>query len=277
MKILHNVISLLLLAMVAGCATSGPLAPAYKPAVKMFPGPKSEHISLLKPREARAHGPKSGAASGVFTLIPLVPFLSERRSPEDEISSGTDKPYDFLADLGNIAVKDLETSGIARKVTFQDGTGTEAPEASHTLHLTVKHAAWRRYPTMYGISLAALPFQLFGAPVAFGRFELDVETELMDAKGKSLGKAYLTTEVKFRQYLYSSDVLRARVVKAYDQVSPQLRNFVAQAIDPAGTSAPPAMKGTVDERLKKLKELKDDGLINDEDFQKRKEAILKEI
>lgn len=263
----------LLALLAAGCATSGPIAPDYKPAVKMFPQPKTEHVRVLKPREARPLGSDSSAAMGFLTLIPVVPCASQRYSPETCISSGNDKPYDFLKDLGEIVAKDLEVSGVAKQVTYIDKADAKA---SHVLHLTVKQATWRRYPTMYGISLAALPFQLFGAPTSFGSFDLDIEAELMAAGSKSLGKAYLTTRTKLTESLYSADALRDSIVEALKQVSPRLRNFVAYQIDPRKTSAPPP-KAPVTERLKKLKELKDAGLITDEDFKKRKEAILKEI
>lgn len=261
----------------AGCATSGPIAPDYEPAVKTFPHPKSDHLCVLKPREARPLGPDSSAAMGFLVLLPVVPCALQQYSPETCISSGDDKPYDFLKDLGEIAAKDLKASGAAKRVSYLDEPDAKAPGASHVLHLTVKKATWRRYPTMYMISLAAVPFQLLGAPTSFGRFELDVEAELLDAKSKSLGKAYLTTSVKKTQCLYSSDALRNSIVTAIHQVSPKLRSFVAYQVDPGKVIPATATKASVEQRLRKLQKLKEDGLITDEDFKKRKEEILKDV
>jgi len=275
-RLLRFVLPLLAL-LAAGCATSGPIAPGYEPAVRMFPKPKIAHLGIVRPREARPLGSDSSAAMGFLVLVPVVPCASQRYSPETCIPSEDDKPYDFLQDLGQVVTKDLKASGVAGKVTYVDKSGAKAPGASHILHLTVRKATWHRYPTMYMISLAALPFQILGAPTSYGSFDLDIEAELMDARSKPMGKVYLTTKVKLTECLYSSDALRDSIVTSLEQVSPQLRNFLALQLDPRKVIHATAPKASVEQRLRQLQKLKDDGLINEADFKRRKEEILKDI
>jgi len=277
MKLPCKAVLPLLALLVVGCATSGPIAPGYEPAVKMFPQPKVAHLGIVRPREARPLGSDSSAAMGFLVLLPVVPCASQRYSPETCIPSDNDKPYDFLQDLGQTVAKDLKVSGIAKVVSYLDKPGAKTSGASHILHLTVKKAVWRRYPTMYGLSLGALPFFVLGAPTSYGSFDLDVEAELMDAGSKPLGKVYLTTSVKLTECLYSSDVLRESIVTSLQQIAPQLRNFLAFQFDPRKVISATAPKASVEQRLRKLQKLKNDGLINEDDFKKRKEEILEDI
>ncbi|MCK5851094.1 MAG: SHOCT domain-containing protein [Kiritimatiellae bacterium] len=292
MKIPLKAIFPVLTALSIGCATPELISERYKPAKAMFPKPEVKRICVLKPRESRPLGKDSSTAMGLLAFIPVVPFMPERLSPESCISRPDGKEYNFPQDLGLIVTKDLQTSGIARNITYIDAStaAKSTNTASCYLHLNLREGVWRRKFTTYGLSISACPFWLFGAPISYGHFDLKIEAELTDTNNRSLGKAFLNAKVPLKEYIYSSDPLSDSILKAYSQISPRLKNFIAfnsrkthaEATKTEKKKTTPKTGHTpseisITERLKKLQKLKNSELITEEDYRKKKQSILSEL
>jgi hypothetical protein len=93
---------------------------------------------------------------------------------------------------------------------------------------TITAAFYERNMTLYGLSLGGALSWFAGFPNSYGSANLAVTAVLQDSSGETLGSKRFEASERAVEWLYYSaiPVYTRAMVRAYDQISPGLRDFV---------------------------------------------------
>lgn len=238
--------------MTTGCRSHN-LSKAYEPRPPVIQTPKAETLLVEFPAENRPLKGKSKNAPAVLAMIPLIPYGHVITAPELYMRGRYKYSYSFNKDLQDAVVNDLKNSGIFQNVyagervikdtrisvldlapVFQwEGKTNTVPKGCRVLSLRLDEGVMHRNFTMYGLSVAAMPLWIIGAPTGYCHFDLRLTAELKDDSGKTLAERSFAGKEKYTEWLYnaSSGGLNA-MPAAYDQISGELRCFVMENTNP---------------------------------------------
>ncbi len=225
----------------SGCTVSPSLKYGFEPAPPMDKAPVGK-IVVMKPLDIRGH---AGTTPGHHAYIPLVPYVRQIREPEAFTYEWNGYRFDYELDFAELVAADLRAAGLATDVAVSPDSKTIPKLAAgpgktdYIVKLSINRLEWQRKFTMYGVSILGYLPQAFGAPDEYGFSYLDFTAEVLDSNGKAVAKRQFSAVESQNGWLYYySGFLRA-LTRAYVQVSPDFRNFVATAIQ---APAKPAAK-----------------------------------
>jgi hypothetical protein len=203
---------------------------AHVPGGAIRSTPCVELIVVPRAEEGRPNRGRSSVGAGLVALIPFVPYARQEFTPE-YMRWGTGLDYDFLRDVADAVIKDLQASGLATIVTADQGLPVGARNASHLLQLTVDEGIWHRTITAYGLSFAGVLVWMF-APASYGEAELTLSAVLTSPAGSSSRSGQLTGKVPIREWLWTTPTqpFLRRLPSAFTAVAPLLRGFVADSL-----------------------------------------------
>lgn len=217
-----------------GCTISNPsLKYGFTPAEKIAPAPSVRKIVIMKPLDIRGH---AGTTPVMKAYIPFYPFVREIREPEAFTYDWNAYRFDYEMDFAELVAMDLNASGIASSVMVSTETkriqtvlnGKNPPD--YIIKISLNRLDWQRKFTMYGISLLGYLPQACGAPDEYGFSYLKFSAEVLDSKGNPVAvKTFSAVESQNGWIYYFTGYLRA-LTRAYTQVSPDFRRFVADSV-----------------------------------------------
>ncbi|OGV53237.1 MAG: hypothetical protein A2017_06120 [Lentisphaerae bacterium GWF2_44_16] len=234
LRIISIFSALAIAAVLQGCAISNPsLKYGFVPAEKIAPAPVVRKIVVMKPLDIRGH---AGTTPVMKAYIPFYPFVREIREPEAFTYDWNAYRFDYEKDFAELVAMDLAASGIASNVmvstetkNIQSVINSKNPP-DYIIKLSLNRLDWQRKFTMYGISILGYLPQACGAPDEYGFSYLKFSAEILDAKGNPIAnKTFSAIESQNGWIYYFTGFLRA-LTRAYTQVSPDLRSFVADSV-----------------------------------------------
>lgn len=218
-----------------GCMVQPSLTYGYTPKGKMS---DNEHvlthkILIMKPLDLRGH---AGTTPIYPAFIPFVPYVRVIDEPEQISYTYDGSKYDYESDFANLVAMDLKSSGIADNVVASPDaaeippliTGPVRPD--YIIKLSLQQLDWQTKYTMYCLSIAGYVPQIIGYPNSYGFSFLKYTVEVLDSQGRPIAeKSFSGTESQNGWIYYYAGYLRA-LTRAYEQTSPEFRNFVANSI-----------------------------------------------
>lgn len=207
----------------SGCSHSS--LQNYTPSAAIETTAQVEKIIVIEPEDERPLKGNSIVGKRALVWIPGVLYSHCQVAPEMY------KHYQkvpFRKELGETIAKDLQKSGIAKNVVYQDKLedSINLSKGTYVLRTKIKEGIWHRYVTMYGLSFAGFLLDLTLLPNSYGYIQLDIEAELSDSNGKMLNHELLMAKQNVTYHLYYKN-FHPNLAKAYGKISPQLRSFVA--------------------------------------------------
>jgi hypothetical protein len=211
------------------------MAMNYKPRPPVtVAAPLTQTLLVVVEPDERPFKGRSSIGPGFVALIPLVPYGRQQISPDLYLGMARGGRTDFRYELADTVVADLRAEGVARRVMLrEDFPAGERPEATaRYLHLTLREGIFHRTITAYGMSFAGALFWFVGAPVSFGRVELDLAASVTDESGRQFAATDLRGEASMTEFLYYSFPAAASRAfpEAFDRLSEELRPFVRNAL-----------------------------------------------
>jgi len=274
---------------------SGCAAPSAMSSSVQYSGPVHldrdvQAIHVSKAQEGRPDGGESSIALGFIVFIPGVPFGPQKFTPERYFANAAMMGYDFRDDLTQTVIRDLAAAGLARSVGYDAYVGSQREHGVYRLELTLKQGIWNRNFTTYGCSFMGSYWWMLGLPVSYGNVQLAFEATLRAPDGKELGRQLFAASTPLTESAYVPHKFPKRLPLLYQQISPDLRRFVQDCLKDAppeperpavaavqpSTSAP-AVQESAGARLEKLKELKDKGILTDEEYAIRRQKLVDEL
>ncbi len=231
-KLIYLLAALLILPL-AGCSVNPSLTYEFQPLPKMENVSPVKKIVIMKPFDDRGH---AGTTPCIKAYIPFYPYVREIRTPEAFTYEWNANRFDYEMDFAELLAADLRAAGLAVEVTTSPEiskispllSGAQAPD--YIIRLKLNRLDWQRKFTMYGVSIVGYVPQAFGAPDEYGYAYLKFSAEMIDSKGKTVSvRTFSATESQNGWLYYYSGYLRA-LTRAYQQVSPDFRGFVASSI-----------------------------------------------
>lgn len=274
------------LLIVSGCATPTAMSSSVR-----YDGPVcrerlTKALQVGKAGEGRPDGGASRIGIGLITFIPFVPYGPQRFTPERYFKNAAMMDYDFRDDLAQTIVKDLTAAGVAQSVGYDPfGSGRMANDDMPRLELTLKEGIWHRNFTTYGCSVMGVYLWLVGLPVSYGDAEMAFEAVVRAPDGSELGRRTFEAKQPLTESAYVPHKFPKQLPFLYQQISPQFRSFVCDCLKsapPEKLTAPISKNKTSDsapgdgitERLKKLKELRDAGILTEEEYQTKRKKLV---
>lgn len=274
-----------LLVLATGCATPTAMSSSVK-----YEGPVCERhlaqvLQVSKAGEGRPGGGASRIGIGFITFIPLVPYAHQRFTPERYYKNATMMDYNFKDDLAQTIVKDLTAAGVAQTVGYDSfGNATMKNDGPPRVELTLKEGVWNRNFTTYGCSFMGVYLWLVGLPVSYGHADMAFEAVVRSSDGSELGRKTFEAQLPLTESAYNTHKFPRRLPMLYEQISPGFRRFVSDCLKSAPyttvvQSDPPPQKpvqqgSSLADRLKELKELKDSGIISEEEYQAKRKKLM---
>jgi len=276
----------------AGCAAPAAMSSSVRYAGPTGGGKIVQVLNVAKPAEDRPDKGASRIGAGFLTFIPLVPYGAQRFTPERYFANATMMTYDFRDDLSQTVVKDLSAAGVAQAVGPEmQGWGNGAVTGVHRIELSLKEGTWHRNITTYGCSVLGVYLWLVGLPVSYGDSDMAFEATVIAPDGKELGRRTFKAQMPLTESAYVPHKFPKQLPLLYEKISPEFRNFVVECLNrsplkgavpcvaaqgPDGQVANRA-GGSVAERLKELKTLKDSGMITEEEFQAKRKKLVEAL
>jgi hypothetical protein len=230
-----SIFTAILMIALQGCTIDNPsLTYDFIPAGKVAgDNPPVRKIVIMKPLNIRGH---AGTTPVIKAYIPCYPYVREIREPEAFTYDWNSYRFDYEMDFAELVAIDLRASGIAVDVVTSPETtripalitGKNPPD--YIIKLSLNRLDWQRKFTMYGVSVIGYLPQVFGAPDEYGFAYLKFSAEVFDAQGKPVAsKTFSANESQNGWLYYFTGYLRA-LTRAYAQVSPDFRRFVADSV-----------------------------------------------
>jgi hypothetical protein len=218
-----------------GCTIANPsLTYDFIPAGKLAGNnPPVRKIVIMKPLDIRGH---AGTTPGMKAFIPFYPYVREIREPEAFTYDWNAYRFDYEMDFTELVAMDLRASVIAVDVVASPETtqipalitGKNPPD--YIIKLKLNRLDWQKKFTMYGVSVIGYLPQALGAPDEYGFAYLKFSAEIFDAQGRPVAtRTFSATESQNSWLYYFTGYLRA-LTRAYAQVSPDFRRFVADSV-----------------------------------------------
>jgi hypothetical protein len=241
---------LLIIPILTGCGAHN-LCKAYKPQPAVVNTPKAEMLMVEYPIENRPLGGESKVWGGMLILIPLVPYADTVMAPEYAMRGRFKYGYSLTKDIQDVIVKDIKASGMVKDVRVGDrrvkevktrvdlnivvapdikweGVPNAVPKGCWVLSLKLDEGAMKCTSTAYGLSIAATPLWLLGAPIIYGDFDLAITAQLKTDEGRVVAKRTFSHKVGYYQLLYNRDAGLQKMPKAYAGISAELRGFLKE-------------------------------------------------
>jgi len=289
-----SLIVVLLLA--SGCTAPSAMSSAvrYNGSIGADRTVQALHVGVA--REGRPDGGESRIGIGFITFIPLVLYAPQRFTPERYYANAAMIQYNFRDDLSQTIVKDLTAAGLARSVGFNTFGGvTAVPSDIYRLDLTLKEGIWNRNFTTYGCSIMGVYLWVFGLPVSYGSADLSFEAVVYAPGGEELGRRAFGARLPLTESIYVPHKFPRRLPLLYEQISPDLRHFVRDCLKrgPSGEARvetrPPVpteisadkpvgvQADTLVGKLEKLKEMRERGILTEEEYQSKRKKLVDEF
>jgi len=228
MKPLTLIFSLVVIAVCTACSTQTPsLSSAYLPEGPSVSEPTTTNIFVVIEEDARPFKGRSRGGTGFLAWIPLVPY-GHQQVALDNVKGSQSMPRE----VADTVINDLRAAGIAQFIDYQNPNDPRQRFIKDPiyLHVTLNEAVWHRYVTLYGVSFAGLFLWIPGLPVSYGSVNLGFSVELKDSKGISLGSQNFKGKESVTEWLYRPFPYPSEIPKTYKQISPALREFVAEHV-----------------------------------------------
>jgi len=218
-----------------GCMVQPSLTYGYTPKGKISENATTltHKIVIMKPLDLRGH---PGTTPIYWAYLPLVPYIRVINEPEQFVYTFNGFKYDYEADFENLVSMDLQSSGIADSVvTSPDAveippliTGPARPD--YIIKISIQQLDWQTKYTMYCLSIVGYVPQIIGYPNSYGFSFLKYTVQVLDSQGKPIAeKSFSAAESQNGWIYYYGGYLRA-LTRAYEQTSPEFRNFLANTI-----------------------------------------------
>ena len=218
-----------------GCMVQPSLTYGYTPKGKMQQTDEviTHKIVIMKPLDLRGHAGTTPVYMAYFLFVPYVRTIDE---PEQFVYTYNGFKYDYEKNFADLVSKDLQASGIADSVvTSPDAdkipplvTGPASPD--YIIKLSIEQLDWQTKYTMYCLSIVGYVPQILGYPNSYGFSYLKFSVEIFDSQGIPIAKkSFSAAESQNGWIYYDSGYLRA-LTRAYEQTSPDFRQFVANTI-----------------------------------------------
>ncbi len=227
-----------------GCATPRPMSSTVNLGGSIRTDAVVQELHVSKTEENRPE-----LYSGInFSCIPLVPFWKQEWSPET-LYEWKSVSYNFPEDLSKTVANDLRAAGLANIVTcdaserdsdryFSKRSSLQQPSSTNRIDLFLKEAVWNRYYTTYGLSLPGTILWLVGFPVSYGNTHLEFEAVVFAPDGKELGRRTFESRLRSTEWLYTLFPLPKKLPLMYEEISPELRNFVKECLRKSPVGSP---------------------------------------
>jgi hypothetical protein len=234
LKKIYFLFAVIVMIIMQGCNVVPSLTYNYIPS-----GEKIDNIApvkkivVMKSLDRRTH---AGTTPKLNAFIPFFPFVKTINEPETFIYYWNSSRFDYESDFSELVAVDLRASGIASNIMVSPDTGHISPlvtgkeHPDYIIKLVLNRMDWQNDFTMYGISILGYLPQLFGAPTSYGYSYLKFTAEILDSHGKILAKKVFSATQKQNGWIYYYTGYLRALTKAYKQVSPELREFIAASI-----------------------------------------------
>lgn len=235
MKVINLSVFIISAMLFQGCTIQPSLTYDFTPKGKMSDNDiaLTHKIVIMKPLDVRGH---AGTTPIYPAYIPFVPYVRIIDEPEQITYTYNGLKYDYEKDFANLVAMDIQSSGIAETVVASPDaveippllTGPALPD--YIIKLSIQQLDWQTKYTMYCLSIVGYVPQIIGYPNSYGFSYLKYKAEIFDSKGKPIAqKSFSAVESQNGWIYYYAGYLRA-LTRAYEQTSPDLRNFIANSI-----------------------------------------------
>jgi hypothetical protein len=230
-----SIFATVLMVALQGCTIANPsLTYDFIPGGKLTgSNPPVRKIVIMKPLDIRGH---AGTTPGIKAFIPCYPFVREIREPEAFTYDWNGYRFDYEKDFAELVAMDLRASGIAVDVVASPETtqipalitGKNPPD--YIVKLSLNRLDWQKKFTMYGVSVIGYIPQVFGAPDEYGFAYLKFTADVFDAHGQPIASRTFSANESQNSWLYYFTGYLRALTRAYAQVSPEFRRFVADSV-----------------------------------------------
>lgn len=237
--------------LLTGCVAHN-LSKAYKPQSAVVNTPKADMLFVEYPTENRPLKGKSKVWNGMLILIPLLPYADYVMAPEYAMRAQYKFGYSFTTDLHITIAHDIKASGIVKEViaegkrlkkvdlefdpniivrpasTWEGSTTNDLPKGCRRLSLRLDEGVMDCAGTAYGLSIAATPLWILGAPLVYGDFDLKLTATLKTREGRVIAERSFAYQHDYWQVIYNNRAGLQAMPKAYAGISADLRTFLKE-------------------------------------------------
>ena len=226
--------AILLNIVLMGCSVNPSLRYNYFPSPKISGADCAvKKIIVMKPLDLRGH---AGTTPSTQAYIPFYPYVRQIREPEAFTYEWNGIRYDYELDFAELVATDLRASGIAADVVVSPESKNIPPLVSgpgrpdYIIKLSLSRLDWQHKFTMYGVSLLGYLPEAFGAPDQFGFSYLEFTAEVLDSQGRPVARRSFSAMESQNGWLYYFTGFLRSLTNAYEQVSPDFRQFVLSSV-----------------------------------------------
>ncbi len=216
-----------------GCSVNPSLRYNYTPSPQLSAAPAVRKIVVMKPLDMRGH---AGTTPSHEAYIPFYPYVRQIREPEAFTLEWNGNRYDYELDFAELIAADLRAAGIAGDVAVSPDAKQISPlltgpgRADYIIKLSLTRLEWQHKFTMYGVSVLGYLPEAFGAPDQYGFSQLAFTAEVLNSQGKPVAKRSFSAYESQNGWLYYFTGFLRSLTRAYEQVSPDFRQFVASSV-----------------------------------------------